>query len=95
MEKGEVKIIWNILFVNIRIFWEVIGCLNKIMKYIIFYNRVYNIIIILLFRCGKIIILRDIVRNIFNGINFIGFKGRKVVVVDERSEIGVCYFGIL
>ncbi|MBA2907103.1 stage III sporulation protein AA [Clostridium saccharobutylicum] len=94
MEKGEVKTIRNISSVNIRISREVIGCSNKIMKYIISQNRVYNTIIISPPRCGKTTILRDIARNISNGINSVGFKGRKVVVVDERSEIGACHFGI-
>lgn len=94
MEKGEVKTIRNISSINIRICREVIGCSNKVMKYIASSQRIYNTIIISPPKCGKTTILRDISRNISNGISSIGLKGRKVVVVDERSEIGACYLGI-
>ena len=44
--------------------------------------------------CGKTTMLRDITRNISNGMYSINLKGRKVSVIDERSEIGACYFGV-
>jgi stage III sporulation protein AA len=94
MEKGEVKTIRNISSVNIRICREIIGCSNKVMKYIASAYKVYNTIIISPPKCGKTTILRDIARNISNGISSAGLSGRKVVVIDERSEIGACHFGI-
>ena len=94
MEKGEVKTIRNISSINIRICREIIGCSDKVMKYIVSGNRVYNTIIISPPKCGKTTILRDIARNISNGIGSMGICGRKVVVIDERSEIGACHFGI-
>lgn len=96
MDKGEVKTIRNISSINIRISSEIIGCSNKIMKYIYSEKgkRIYNTIIISPPKCGKTTILRDITRNISNGIPSMGLCGRKVVVVDERSEIGACHLGI-
>jgi len=94
MEKGEVKTIRNISSVNIRICREIIGCSDKVMKYITSNHRIYNTIIISPPKCGKTTILRDISRNISNGISSLGVCGKKVVVVDERSEIGACHFGI-
>ena len=94
MEKGDVKTIRNISSINIRICREIIGCSEKVMKYIVSGNRVYNTIIISPPRCGKTTILRDIARNISNGIPKLGVNGRKVAVIDERSEIGACHFGI-
>lgn len=94
MENGKIKTIRNISSINIRISREIIGCSNKIMKYIGSNNRVYNTIIISPPKCGKTTILRDITRNLSNGLENINLKGRKVVVVDERSEIGACYLGI-
>ena len=44
--------------------------------------------------CGKTTLLRDIVRNISNGIKVLGFKGKTVGVVDERGEIAAMYKGI-
>jgi len=94
MEKGEVKTIRNISSVNIRICREIIGCSDKVMKYIVSGSRVYNTIIISPPKCGKTTMLRDIARNISNGISSLGINGRKIVVIDERSEIGACHFGI-
>lgn len=94
MDKGEVKTIRNISSVNIRICTEVIGCSNKAMKYIFSDNKVNNTIIISPPKCGKTTLLRDIARNISNGVNSVGLSGKKVVVIDERSEIGACHFGI-
>jgi len=94
MEKGEVKTIRNISSVNIRICREIIGCSDKVMKYIASEHRIYNTIIISPPKCGKTTILRDIARNISNGISSLRLTGRKVAVIDERSEIGACHFGI-
>ncbi|MGG7201096.1 stage III sporulation protein AA [Clostridium butyricum] len=96
MEKGEVKTIRNISSINIRVCSEVMGCSDKLIKYIYSQkeNRIFNTIIISPPKCGKTTILRDIARNISNGMNSIGLYGRKVAVIDERSEIGACHFGI-
>ena len=94
MDNGEVKTIKNISSLNIRVSREVIGCSNKIMRYIASNNRIYNTIIISPPKCGKTTMLRDITRNISNGMYSINLKGRKVSVIDERSEIGACYFGV-
>lgn len=94
MCNGEVKTIRNISSINVRFCREVIGCSNKIMKYIATKERIYNTIIISPPKCGKTTLLRDISRNISNGIDSLGLKGKKVSVIDERSEIGACYFGI-
>lgn len=99
MENGYVKTIRNISSVNIRISRQIIGASDKIMKFITSNNRVYNTIIISPPKCGKTTILRDIARNISDGINNLRivkekFDGKKVVVIDERSEIAACFMGI-
>ena len=43
---------------------------------------------------GKTTILRDLIRNISNGIENISFRGLTVGVVDERGEIASLYKGI-
>lgn len=95
MEKGEVKTIRNISSVNIRICREVIGCSNKVMKYITSAYKVYNTIIISPPKCGKTTILRDIARNISSGMPSLGIAGKKVAVIDERSEIGAAILEFL
>lgn len=94
MDKGQIKTIRNISSVNIRISREIIGCSDKILKYIASEKKIYNTIIISPPKCGKTTILRDIARNISDGVSSLGIVGKKVVVIDERSEIGACYFGI-
>lgn len=92
--KGEVRTIRNISSLNIRICREVKGCSNEIMKYIVFNDRVYNTLIISPPKCGKTTILRDIARNISNGMPINNLFGKKVSIIDERSEIASCFNGI-
>lgn len=81
---------------NFRIAKQRIGCSNKIIKDIIDFknNNIYNTLIVSPPGCGKTTLLRDIVRNVSDGINTIGFKGKTVGVVDERGEIAAMYKGI-
>ncbi|MFL0251572.1 stage III sporulation protein AA [Clostridium neuense] len=90
----RVKTIKNISSINIRVCREVIGCSNELMKNIVLNNRVFNTIIISPPKCGKTTILRDITRNLSSGIRDIGLVGKKISVIDERSEIGACANGI-
>lgn len=93
--QGEnIRTIKNISSMNIRICREIKGVSNKIMKHISYRNRVYNTLILSPPKCGKTTILRDVARNISNGYAPIGLKGKKVCVIDERSEIAGCYNGV-
>lgn len=94
MENGRVKVLRNISSINIRICKEVIGASNKIMPYISSFNKVYNTLIVSPPKCGKTTILRDIAKNISNGFSRINLKGKKVAIIDERSEIAACYNGV-
>lgn len=94
IEKNQVKTIKNISSLNIRICRQVLGCADNIMNFILDKNKVINTIIISPPKCGKTTLIRDITRNISNGINEMNFKGKKVCIVDERSEIGACSCGI-
>lgn len=93
-ENKKVKSLKNIYSLNIRIAHEVKGCSDKIMKYICHEGRVMNTILISPPKCGKTTILRDIARNISNGMNTPYLKGMKVAIIDERSEIAGCSLGI-
>ncbi len=94
----EDKII-NISYINslnFRIARQILNCSYKALKHIINLkeNTIYNTIIVSPPGRGKTTILRDLVRNLSNGIPEIGFKGVNVGVVDERSEIAAMYKGI-
>jgi len=90
----RVKTIKNISSINIRVCKEIIGCSNKLMKNIVFKDRVLNTIIISPPKCGKTTILRDITRNLSSGMKEIGLAGKKISVIDERSEIGASANGV-
>lgn len=94
IEKNEVKTIKNVASLNIRICREVKGCSDSIMKFILKNNEVINTIIISPPKCGKTTLIRDIARNISDGLDKVDFKGKKVCVIDERSELGACFSGV-
>ena len=96
VDNGQVININYISSLNFRIARQKIGCSNKVIEDIINIkdNTVHNTLIISPPGCGKTTLLRDIVRNISNGIKVLGFKGKIVGVVDERGEIAAMYKGI-
>lgn len=80
---------------NFRISRQILGCSNKVLPEIINAkeNCIYNTLIVSEPGKGKTTLLRDIVRNLSNGIEGV-FKGQEVCVVDERCEISATYKGI-
>lgn len=94
MNEKEIKTIKNISSINLRITREVLGCSKKIIPYVIEEDKILNTIIISPPKCGKTTILRDLTRVLSNGDVDNKLSGKKIVVIDERSEIGACYEGI-
>lgn len=94
MENNKVKTIKNIASINIRICKEILGCSKKIFKYIMENDVVKNTLIISPPKCGKTTILRDIARVISTGDKSLNLSGKKVTIIDERSEIGASYLGV-
>lgn len=91
---GKIRTIKNIASLNIRVCREVKGCSNELMRFITSKEQIFNTLIISPPKCGKTTILRDITRNISNGMPLLDLKPRKVSVIDERSEIAACFKGI-
>ncbi|NLW22396.1 MAG: stage III sporulation protein AA [Tissierellia bacterium] len=90
-----IETIKNISSLNIRIAREKIGVSDGVIKYIVAFPRtIHNTLIISPPQCGKTTILRDIIRNLSNGLPIFGGAGLKVGVIDERSEIAGMYNGI-
>lgn len=93
--ENGIETIKNISSLNIRIAREKIGVSNKLIKYIIdFPKTIHNTLIISPPQCGKTTILRDIIRNLSNGLELLNNTGLKVGVIDERSELAGVYNGI-
>lgn len=94
IENNSIKTIKNISSINFRISREVVGCSNKLIPFVVHNNRILNTIIISPPKCGKTTLLRDMARNISDGLSNADLTGKKVCIVDERSELAGCLEGI-
>lgn len=93
---GKIKNISYISSLNFRIAREKKESSRKIIGNIINQedNTIYNTLIISPPGCGKTTLLRDVIRNLSNGVKEINFTPKVVGVVDERGEIAATYRGI-
>ena len=92
VENGKVKNLKYISSINVRMSHEILGCADAVLPYITFNQNLYHTLIVSPPGCGKTTLLRDLIRQISTGNEYI--SGRSVGVVDERSEIGGCYLGV-
>lgn len=94
-EGGRVRTIRNVAGLNLRIAREVPGAADTVLPRLVRGpDRVYHTLILSPPRCGKTTLLRDLARQIANGVPHLGFAGLPVAVVDERSEIAGCCRGV-
>ena len=91
LDERGLRTIKYISFLNIRLAHQIIGCADRIMPYLYENKEVLHTLIISPPRCGKTTLLRDVIRQLSNGVG--SQKGVNVGVVDERSEIGACFHG--
>lgn len=96
IENNKIVNLKYITSLNFRIAREVKGCSEKILNEVIDFenSNIYNTLIVSPPGKGKTTMLRDLIRNISNGIEKINFRGKTVGVVDERGEIAAMYRGI-
>lgn len=95
-ENGRVTNLKYITSLNFRIAREVVNCSNKILGQIIDKEKdsIFNTLIVSPPGKGKTTVLRDLIRNVSNGIDYYNFKGKTCGVVDERGEIAAMYRGV-
>ena len=95
-EKGRVKTLKHFSSVNIRISREISGAATKILPYVIDRDNgsVKHTMLVSPPCCGKTTVLRDLIRQLSNGVPSLSFPGVTVGLVDERSEIAGCYYGL-
>ncbi|MDR1067555.1 MAG: stage III sporulation protein AA [Clostridiales bacterium] len=93
VDDGRVKTLRNINSLNVRISHEAKGCADDVMGFIVSDAQVLHTMIISPPGRGKTTLLRDMARQISDGV-FGLIEGRSVGIVDERSEIAGCYMGI-
>ena len=96
VENGEIINIKYITSLNFRIAREVPNCSNRIIRQVIDISNqtIFNTLIVSPPGKGKTTILRDLIRNLSNGVSGMNFKGKTCGVVDERGEIAAMYRGI-
>lgn len=96
MENEKVINIKYISSLNFRIARQVIGASDKILNDVLNKEKdsIYNTLIVSPPGAGKTTILRDLVRNLSNGIEEQNIKGKNIGLVDERGEIAASYKSI-
>jgi stage III sporulation protein AA len=94
VEKGHLKTLTDISGINFRIGRQILGCADQVLPSLIKgEGRVYDTLIISPPQCGKTTLLRDLVRQLSNGVPQLSFSGVNVGLVDERSEVAGMYRG--
>ncbi|MCC8029765.1 MAG: stage III sporulation protein AA [Lachnospiraceae bacterium] len=91
-ENGHIRRIYPVSYLNIRIASEHRGCAGAVFPYLHREDDFYNTLILSAPGIGKTTLLRDLVRMISCGCA--GFQGKKVGLVDERSEIAGSIHGV-
>lgn len=96
VKDGKVTNITNLYSLNIRIAKEIPNCSLPLLQYVIDIskNSIFNTLIVSPPGAGKTTMLRDLVKNISDGIPEINFKGLTVSVIDERGEIAAMHRGV-
>lgn len=95
IEKGMVKTLKDISYMNFRVAKQIIGASDKVIGYLIRSpDNIYSTLLISPPQCGKTTLLRDLVRRLSSGSEDQNFKGMKISLIDERSEIAACSLGV-
>lgn len=96
IENGKIINVKYISSLNFRIAREIINCSTNILREIIDKENetIFNTIIVAPPGKGKTTILRDLIRNLSNGIDEKDFSGKTIGLVDERGEIAATYKGV-
>ncbi len=94
LEDNKIVKIKNINSLNFRLAREIKGIANQVVEKIINKNDIYNTLIIGPPLSGKTTLLRDLVRVLSNGNATSQYQGKKIGLIDERSEIAAAYQGV-
>ncbi|MEG1560154.1 MAG: stage III sporulation protein AA [Clostridia bacterium] len=91
-ENGKILRITDISSLSIRVSREIKGCGTRVLKRVLKDDgSIQNTLIISPPSGGKTTLLRDLARLISNGV---GGVYKKVVIIDERSELSACVRGV-
>ncbi len=91
-EEMHMKNIKDISSMNIRIAKEIPDCSKEVLKRILHHNSFENTLLLSPPGCGKTTVLRDLIKNLSDGTEYM--RGKNISLVDERSEIAATYKGM-
>ncbi|WNQ09404.1 stage III sporulation protein AA [Paenibacillus aurantius] len=94
LEGGRVKLLRDIAGFNLRVAREVTGCAADVLPYLIDPDgaTLHHTLVVSPPQQGKTTLIRDLARLVSSGWG--PLPGRKVGIVDERSEIAACVRGV-
>lgn len=91
-EQGKIVSFRNICFLNIRVARQKKGCAKKLLPWLVRGDSIYNTLLLSPPGVGKTTMLRDCIRLLSEGNR--EMMGKKIGVVDERSEIAASFLGV-
>lgn len=91
-KEGKIGRIYPILYLNIRIAGERKGCGKSVYEQLWEHDEPENTLVLSAPGTGKTTLLRDLIRLFSNGDEM--HSGKRVGLVDERSELAGCLHGI-
>lgn len=91
-EQGKILSFRNISCLNIRVARQKKDCAVDLLPWLMQEADIYNTLILSPPGVGKTTMLRDCIRLLSEGN--CEMPGKKVGVVDERSEIAACFYGV-
>lgn len=92
-EQGKILSFRNICSLNIRVARQKKGCAKDLLPWLIQEDSIYNTLLLSPPGVGKTTVLRDCIRLLSEGSKVL--PGKKIGVVDERSEIAASFLGVV
>lgn len=94
LEHGKIRTLKYISALNFRIARAIPGAADELMERVLDDGVIHNTLLVSPPGCGKTTLLRDLIRQLSDGVPRLQFAGVNVSVVDERSELAGCVQGI-
>lgn len=91
---GTIETITHVGGLNIRVAREVIGAATGLLPRLLCRGALVSTLLVSPPGSGKTTVLRDLIRQVSTGVPALALRGRKVAVVDERSELAGCLDGV-